>query len=261
MKNYKKFLGYIIGCYAGFIILLTVFQNAFIYHPQQIQNYDIVKLNDMNAVVISDNNLQWLYLPTSQPSNKILVYFHGNAGMAIHRVDKANIWRDNGFNVVLAEYPGYGTNSGKLNEQTIYNTGRVTIDKTKRDFPNHDLYIYGESIGSGVAVQMATEYDEKALIIEGGFSSLGDIVKTKMPFIPVSLMLRDNYDNISKINNINSRLILLHGAKDSVIPLQFGQKLFDAYIGQKDIRIFNDAGHNDIYTKIDMNDLIKDLKL
>jgi len=127
-------------------------------------------------------------------------------------------------------------------EESFYNAGRIIIDKTLSDFPNTNLYIYGESIGSGTAVQMATEYDERALIIESGFSLLGDVAFSKIPFIPVSVLLRDKYDNVSKINNINSRLISIHGDQDKVVSLKFGQKLFDAFKGRKDIFVIDGAG-------------------
>ncbi len=259
--NYKKILRDALIGYIGFLIILFFLQGFFIYHPQTIEAYNQNDLDKINATVVSDKGLEWLYLPSENISNKTLIYFHGNAGMAIHRAWKASFWRDAGFNVVLAEYPAYGTNDGKPSENSFYRAGRIIIDKTLTDFPAAVLYIYGESIGSGTAVQMATEYDERALIIEAGFSSLGDVAYSKLPIIPFGLLLRDRYDNIAKINNIGSRLVVIHGARDRTVSPRFGHQLFDAYKGQKDILIFDDAGHNDIYMKTDMNAVIRDLKL
>ena len=247
--------------YIGFALILFIFQRYFYYHPSQIESYDVETLSTLGVEVVSDKGMEWIYWPAAQKTNKTLVYFHGNAGMAFNRLSKASVWRDSNFNVILAEYPGYGTNGGKSSEQSFYNVGRVVIDKMLSDFPNTELYIYGESVGSGTATQMATEYDEKVLIIESGFSSLVDVVFSKMPFFPASLLVRDKYDNLSKINNIGSRLIWLHGAQDKIVPMRFGQALFDAYKGEKDFRIFDNAGHNDIYEMTDMNAVIRDLNL
>lgn len=257
--NYKKIIKDSVIGYIAFLIILFFFQSWFIYHPRTFDSYED-KLTQINGIIVSDQNLEWVFLPSKQISNKTLVYFHGNAGAAIDRVSKASPWRENGFNVVLAEYPGYGTNDGRPSEEEFYRVGRVIIDKTLKDFPNAHLYIYGESIGSGTATQMATEYDEKALIIESGFSSLVDVAFSKMPFIPVSLLLRDKFDNISKINDINSRLIVIHGDADTVVPFRFGKNLFDGYKGEKQKIVINGAGHNDIYNFLKLDDLINILK-
>ena len=260
--NYKKVIKNALTGYIGFLFVVSVFQNFFIYHPQKMDVYDTKHLNNIDAILMSDKTLEWLYFPAQEErKNKILIYFHGNAGMAIDRAWKASFWRKNGFDVVLAEYPSYGTNKGKPSEDTFYEAGRIIINKTKSVFPNADIYIYGESIGSGTAVQMASEYDEVALIIEAGFSSLVDVAFSKMPIIPVTLLLNDKYESINKINKIDSRLIVIHGHTDNVVPLKFGQKLFDAYNGEKEIHILDSAGHNDIYQKQDMNRFIRELEL
>ena len=260
--NYKKIIKDALIGYIGFLLVVSVFQSFFIYHPKTVDSYDIKHLNEIGAISVSENSVEWLYLPAQlKPQNKILIYFHGNAGMAIDRVWKTSFWQRNGFDVVLTEYPSYGTNKGSLSEKSFYKAGRIIINKTKLDFPNADIYIYGESIGSGTAVQMASEYDEIALIIEAGFSSLVDVAFSKMPIIPVKLLLNDKYESVKKINKIDSRLIVIHGQKDNVVPLKFGQKLFDAYNGEKEIHILDSAGHNDIYQKQDMNTWIRELEL
>jgi fermentation-respiration switch protein FrsA (DUF1100 family) len=259
--NWKTIIKKTLIGYFGFLIVLYIFQSWFLYHPRTFDAYEEIDLKKIHAVVVSDNDLEWLFLPSRNTSNKTLIYFHGNAGAAIDRAYKAEAWRQNGFNVVLAEYPRYGTNDGRRTETNFFTSGRIIIDKTMESFPGTQLYIYGESIGSGTAVQMASEYDEKALVIEGGFSSLIDVVQNTLPFIPARFLLRDQYDNISKINQIDSRLIVIHGVKDNVVRFKFGQKLYDEFQGDKDFLKIDDAGHNDIYSIVDMNAEIKRLNL
>lgn len=273
MQKYKVALKAILKIYCIFLIALFLLQRLFIYHPEtaHIQdNYGLTysqdQLQTLNAEVISDNNeafykaIQWIFLPSEHYKNKVLIYFHGNAGMAIDRAWKAEYWRKAGYHVVLAEYPGYGTNSGQPNEDNLYESGRIIIDHTLTRFPDADMYVYGESLGSGVAVQMATEYDEKGLIIESGFSSLVDVVYYKMPFVPVFILLKDQFLNDEKIHEIGSYLTVIHGRQDKLVPLRFGQRLFDSYQGDGNMIIIEDAAHNDIYLKTDMNKIIEAIK-
>ncbi len=250
----------ILIAYLAVLFLMTVFQRSFIYHPSIFENYDQSKLNQINALVVSDQNLEWLFLPAYQSANKTLIYFHGNGWHALGRANKAERWRQNGFNVVLMEYPGYGTNAGTPKEDSFYKAARVTINKTLTDFPNTQLYFYGESIGTGVAVQMATEYDERAVIIEGGFSSLTDVAWNRYPFLPVPLLLKDKFDNLSKVNNVGSKLLLIHGRRDRTVPYRYAQKLYDEYEGEKLFITLDQAAHNNKYDYFDIGLVLSFLK-
>jgi hypothetical protein len=245
--------------YCVFLIVLFIFQRNFFYFPTKTESYNIENLKGPDAKIMSAQNIRWILLKPENDRGKILVYFHGNAGMALHRLWKASAWVDFGYHVVLVEYPGYGMNKGSPSEQAFYISGRVVIDKTISDFPDSDLYIYGESIGSGTAVQMATEYDEKALIIESGFSSLTDVAFSKMPFVPVPFLIRDRFENDRKINDINSKLVMIHGDQDSIIPIHFGEKLYNTYKGQKVFYKIDGAGHNNIYESTDISAIIQDM--
>jgi fermentation-respiration switch protein FrsA (DUF1100 family) len=256
----KKICVSVLITYLAVLILMTVFQRSFIYHPSIFENYDQSKLNQINAIVVNDQNLEWLFLPAYQSTNRILVYFHGNGWHALGRANKADRWRQNGYNVVLAEYPGYGTNAGSPSEQSFYDSARVTINKTLSDFPNTELYFYGESIGSGVAVQMATEYDERAVIIEGGFSSLTDVAWNRYPFLPVPLLLEDKFYNISKINDIGSKIAFIHGVKDKTVPYRFSKKIYDQFDGDKLFITLDEASHNNKYDYFDIDSVMSFLK-
>jgi fermentation-respiration switch protein FrsA (DUF1100 family) len=257
----KQLLIFIALGYIGFVGYLYIFQDNIIFFPSTFDAYNPHDLQDINAIKVAEGELEWILLPAEQPSGKALVYFHGNAGTAIDRWQKAQPWREAGFDVVLAEYPGYGTNqTGRVGEKEFYEGGRVIVNKTRNIFPSSALYFYGESIGSGTAIKMASEYDEKAVIIEAGFSSLVDVAFSKYFYVPVHLLLRHKFDNVSIINQINSNLIIIHGDNDAIIPLKFGKKLFNAYEGPKKMHIINGAGHNDIYSKTNIAEIIKTIE-
>lgn len=257
-KSVLSFLGSLLLVYFAVIFALYMTQRSFIYFPTTFDAYNETALRDYGTTVISSDGLEWLNMRSKQVSNKYLVYFHGNGGAAIDRLPKMMPWAENGYNVVFAEYPGYGTNTGQNSEQAFFEAGRTVMNKTLSDFPQAKLYLYGESIGSGTAIQMATEYDVEALIIENGFSSLGDLVRVHKPFVPTAL-LKDKFDNIAKINETDTFLLSVHGTNDRIVPFKYGEKLYQVYDGPKEMVIIEGAGHNDLYMHADMNDIIQRL--
>lgn len=246
--------------YVAFVCVMYVMQRSYLYFPSTFQSYDEAFLQKQDILHYEQDGLQWLGLPSVFLSNRVLVYFHGNGGAAIDRVAKMRVWANAGFKVIMVEYPGYGTNEGEPSEESFYNAGRVAIDRAISGWPDAELYIYGELIGSGTAVQMATEYPVKALIIESGFSSLVDVAQSKMPFVPVSLLLKDRYDNVAKINHSKADLFIIHGNRDTIVLMKFGERLFKAYNGRKEMIIINGAGHNDIYQQTDIGKIIEKIK-
>ena len=152
-----------------------------------------------------------------------------------------------GYGVLLAEYRGYGGNPGGPSEQGFYADGRAYIDWLKREKKPEKIVIYGESIGSGTAVQMATEYDVSGLVLETPFTSLVDIAAAQYFFVPVRYLLQDRFDNIGKITKVKAPKLVLHGLKDGTIPYASGRSLFDAAPEPKNFVDFPDGGHNNLY--------------
>lgn len=251
--------------YVSVLVVLVLGQRHLIYHPETYDSYNQTYLDANNIDVVTDGDvLEWLALPfiggKEHDKNTVVILFHGNGGAAIHRVFKAKLFNLYGYDVVLAEYPGYGTNTDtRPSESAFYEAGRTIIRQTKKDFPGHELIIYGESIGSGTAVQMATEFDIKALIVEVGFSSLMDVAQNIYPFFPVGYLLKDRYDNISKISEVDATLIIIHGEKDTIIPIKYGEKLFDAAGEKKYFIRIDEAGHNDVYDFMAFSQLLEQL--
>jgi fermentation-respiration switch protein FrsA (DUF1100 family) len=107
--------------------------------------------------------------------------------------------------------------------------------------------IYGESIGSGVAVQMASEIQPKVLILEAPFSAAADVARLRYPWLPVGLLLKDKFDNMAKIGDIRSSLLIIHGDEDATVPIELSQKLFRGARHPKEYVTVNGAGHADLY--------------
>ena len=155
---------------------------------------------------------------------------------------------DEGYGVFLMEYRGYAGNPGSPTEEGFYNDGRGAVAWLKEKGYDPDrLALYGESLGSGVAVQLATEIRPKYLIVHSGFNSAVDVALRTYSMLPARLLMKDRYDNKSKIGQVKSDLLVIHGDKDTMIPLSFAQDLFDAANEPKTFVTIKNAGHNSLY--------------
>lgn len=179
----------------------------------------------------------------------VIVLFHGNGGNIAGRARKADKFLAKGYGVLLAEYRGYGGNPGKPTEKGFYQDARAYMAwLAEHDIPPERTVLYGESIGSGSAVQMASEYPAvRGLVLESPFTSLAETAQSHMSYLPVRFMIIDRFDNLSKISGLKTPVLILHGAKDAIVPYGQGKRLFEAAREPKFLETYPLAGHNDLY--------------
>jgi len=245
----------------------------------KVQNYFIDKLaflpekaNDYPALTVANTDELWLttsddvrihsfYLNNAE-SDRVVLFFHGNAGNAYSRLTHASLLRDMGFNVLLLDYRGYGKSDGKPTEQGLYLDANAAYQAVLKDkgFAQNKIYLYGRSIGSTAAVELGSRYTVAATVLVAPLAS-GRAMAKKMGFAWFAWLVEGVFDNINKAKDINSPVLILHGEQDRVVPLAQGRDLYDA-IGhqQKQMAIANDVGHNDLSdsTNIDFWQLVDD---
>jgi uncharacterized protein len=212
---------------------------------------------EMKAVTVTTEDglplLAWFAPPRTKDGKvakdgRIIVLYHGNAGHIGGRASKVRVFLDRGYGVFLSEYRGYGGNPGSPTEQGLYADARAGLKWLEaQGFSPAQFVIYGESIGSGPAVQMALEWQPKILILESPFTSAVEVAKNAYFWLPVDVLLKDRYENIAKIRDIHASLLIVHGDMDTVIPHALGQKLYDAANHPKQIIIIENGAHNDLY--------------
>jgi fermentation-respiration switch protein FrsA (DUF1100 family) len=188
------------------------------------------------------------YRPPPAPERPVLVYFHGNAGHIGFRAGKVRAYLDAGFGLLLVSYRGYSGNPGQPSEEGLYADGRGALDfLAARGIAPDRMVLYGESLGGGVAIEMARERQVGAVVLEAPFSSIADIAAFRLPFVPVRALLRDRFENAAKIASVGAPVLVVHGEKDGIVPIRFGRKLLAAAAEPKEGRFFPRAGHNDLY--------------
>ena len=245
----------VIGVYIVFVAALYVFQRNLLYHPDSnLSSPTASGVAEMEAVGLVTNDglrlLAW-YRPAAE-DRATVVYFHGNAGHIGNRGDKVRPYLDAGLGVLLVSYRGYAGNPGSPTEDGLYADGQAALDfLAKLGVGPTDVVLYGESLGSGVAVEAARRQAARipvaAVVLESPFSSLVDVAQTHYPFIPARWLVKDRFDSVTKIAAIDAPLLILHGVRDRVVPVRFGRRLFAAAVRPKEDRWFDEAGHNDLY--------------
>ena len=252
--------GYIssaVGAYVLVVVVVYVFQRSMMYHPDKTVP-DPAAFGLSDAVVVSysakDNTtLQSWYHPAS-PGKPTVVLFHGNAGHIGDRAFKARVFIEEGLGVMLAGYRGYGGNPGKPSEEGLYQDARAALDYLREQGidAGHTI-LYGESLGTGITVQMAVEMQELdpalKVILEAPYTTMGEAAAAHYPYLPAKVLVRDRYDTLSKITRIKVPLLIIHGEKDETVPVELGKKLFAVANDPKFGHWLPQAGHNDLYDR------------
>jgi fermentation-respiration switch protein FrsA (DUF1100 family) len=176
-----------------------------------------------------------------------LLFCHGNAGNASHRLENVHLLLQVGFQVLLFDYRGYGHSTGKPSEQGLYRDAVAAwlhlVERT--DTEGSPRLIFGRSLGGAVAVDLATRVKADGLIVESTFTSIHTLARLVFPLPLPQLPVR--YDSLSKIGELRMPLLAIHGERDELIPFADGRALFEAAPEPKAWYTIPGAGHNDTY--------------
>ena len=187
-------------------------------------------------------------------SRTTLLWLHGNAGNISHRVDNiAMLIRKTGLGVFIIDYRGYGRSEGKPSEKGLYMDAEAAFEHMTSDLglgPEEDIVLFGRSLGVGVAVEMATRYRVRSVVVESGFTSVREMSKSSgMGVLSILLLplIDARYDSLSKIGSALSPVMVIHGDRDEMVPFEMAEKLFAAAPEPKRFYPIPGASHNDTY--------------
>ena len=237
--------------YGSTLAMLLWLQGRLIYPLERIRdiprNPDADRLEPVAVETRDGLALTVRYKAPADADRTTVVLFHGNGEDLSQRVHIAHDLIAAGHGVLLAEYRGYGGNPGKPHEAGLYADGRAAVEYAYRQSPR--VVLHGYSLGSGVAVQMATEFPIDALILESPFTGIADVARTRFPYVPVRWLLRDRYDNLSKIGAVRAPVLIYGGLADGVIPPRQFLTLHGAVRSPRRLALIEDANHVDVWTK------------
>ena len=187
---------------------------------------------------------------TEMVPNATWLWFHGNGGNNGYRIGELALAHHlTGANLFIFDYRGYGESEGSPPEQGTYLDSRAVIEYLSgRDDVAQDQIVYlGHSLGAAVAVELALTRPPMAMMLVSPFASVRDMASITLPFPPVAWLVRNHYDSLTRIRQLNVPLLVLHGDQDETVPLSQGRRLYDAANQPKRFQVLEGAAHNDTY--------------
>ncbi len=178
-----------------------------------------------------------------------LLYVHGNAGTLADRVERIASYQRRGVGVFIMSYRGYSGSTGRPSETNNVADAVFAYDSLRaRGVGSRDIIVYGESIGTGIAVQVATARDVGGVILDAPYTSIVDIAEIFYPYLPARLLMRDRYETLDKhLPKLTAPVLVIHGEADEVIPVEMGRRVAAAAPAGGEIATFPEAGHSDHY--------------
>ncbi|WP_083500060.1 alpha/beta hydrolase [Legionella waltersii] len=235
------------------VISIYIFQRHLIYFPDPHKPKLIqFHAEDMSLVQLHTKDKLELtaWYKAANKGKPTVLYLHGNAGHIGYRMPVVRPFLERGYGVLLLEYRGYGANPGKPSEKGLYLDAEAGFEfLSQHGVASHQLVIYGESLGTGVATYLASKYPVCALVLQTPFTSLVSLTQYHYPFLFIKPW--DRFESLERIKQINAPLLVLHGKRDSIVPYEEGLAIFNAAHEPKKMLTFEDKNHNDLWTSVD----------
>ena len=239
------------GLYLLLLLALYLGQRRLIYapNPERVapMSLGLLDVSEVSLKVEPDVRLL-AWFGEAKPGHPTILYFHGNGGNLAGRADRIKQFQDGGFGILIMSYRSYSGSSGAPSEEANIRDALHAYDWLGvRGIGADRIVLFGESLGTGVASQVASKRGVAGVILDAPYSSFVDIASFAYPYVPVRLLLQDRYQSDQHIAKIDAPLLIMHGAKDEVIPVSMGKALFMAAIEPKKIIVFPNGGHTDLF--------------
>lgn len=235
--------------YGGLLALMYVFQRSLLYFPDPKRTPPtLAGLPQAHEVLLhaSDGEtlIAWVVAP---PSGKpVVVYFHGNAGALDLRAERFRKITADGTGLVALSYRGYGGSTGVPTEAGLIRDAQAAYGHAAARYPGHRLVLWGESLGTAMAIAVAAEHEVGGLILDAPFTSIADVGAAAYPFVPVRLLLNDRFHSDRWIGRVHAPLLVLHGERDGIVPISLGARLFALANEPKRMVRYALGGHLDL---------------
>lgn len=218
----------------GFVVLaMYLAQRSLIYPaPPGAPRLEAHGLPGLTAVTTEPEpglTLTHWYHPPATPDAPLIVFFHGNGSSHDNSTAKMRPFIAVGFGLLAVGYRGYSGNPGKPSEAGLTADARSALDWAAGEgYGPERLVYFGESLGTAVAIKMASERSPKCLVLEAPPSSVAEVAQAHYWYLPVKPLIKDPWDSLSRIAQVGAPVLFLHGELDRVVPVRFGRRLYEA---------------------------------
>jgi fermentation-respiration switch protein FrsA (DUF1100 family) len=236
--------------YAGLVLAAWLGQRRLMYFPDPSRiSPAVAGLTGVeeHLLDVPDGAKLVTWQAAARPGQPTLLYFHGNAGGLINRAGRFAHYQALGYGLLAMGYRGYSGSTGSPSERANFGDAIVAYEALRqRGVAPEDIVVYGESLGSGVAVALAAERKVGAVVLDAPYTSIVDIAAGQYPFLPVRTLLIDRYESNALIGRVKAPVLILHGARDRIIPVEMGRDLYALAKDPKRLVIFPDGRHVDL---------------
>lgn len=236
--------------YVGVALLIYALQRRLQYFPDTERVSPASEgLSGVEEIVLdmADGHriIAWWAPPPKGTRKPVVLYFHGNGGNISYRAARASLMQRAGMGVLMMTYPGFGGSTGRPTETRIMSDARVAYAWLDQHGAKGRIAVFGESLGSGVAVQLAASVPVLAVVLDSPFSSAVDVAAHHYPYLPVRWLMWDRFESMAHIGKVRAPLLIVHGDQDPVVPHALGRKLFEAANEPKQFVTLPGGGHTE----------------
>jgi uncharacterized protein len=239
----------VVGYLAGLVVLFFA-QRSFIFPIPQTSRTapDAAGFGaaEEHLLTTADSEKIIVWHVPAKPGHAVVIYFHGNGDFLAGLVGRFRDITSDGTGLVALSYRGYAGSSGRPSEQGLLWDAEAAHAFASARYGADRLVVWGFSLGSGVAVALAADQRIGKLILEAPYTSIPDIAAAAYPFLPVRWLIRDQFRSDQRIARVTAPLLIMHGARDSTISINLGERLFALAHEPKQFVRFPEGGHNDL---------------
>jgi fermentation-respiration switch protein FrsA (DUF1100 family) len=246
----KAFVVLLIAGYTALCAFMYFAQRGLMYFPDRTRTVPadagLPEAKEEKLVTADGETILVWHIPPRDETQPVVVYFHGNGGALNLRAQRFARLALEGFGVVGVSYRGYGGSSGSPSEPGLIADGIAAYEFAVKRYGAKRVALWGESLGTGVAVAVASEAPVAKLVLETPFTSAADVGASVYPFLPVRWLMKDQFRSDLRIGNVKAPVLVLHGENDGVVPIRFGEKLYGMIVGEKKFARFKAGQHYDL---------------
>jgi len=233
--------------YVGGLAALFLLQRSVLFPiPQVFRVAPAAAQAEEHVLTTADGEKVIVWHVPAEPGHPVILYFHGNGDFLAGFFGRFREFIADGTGIVALSYRGYAGSSGRPSEQGLLQDAAAAYAFTTARYSADKIVVWGFSLGTGVAVALASEQPVGRLILEAPYTSIADVAASAFPIFPVRLVLKDSFHSDQRIAQVRAPLLFMHGVRDPTIPIAFAERLFALANEPKKFVRFEHGGHNDL---------------
>jgi uncharacterized protein len=249
MRLLLWFAGVVAFGYGLIVLLMYLNQRSFLYFPERERTAPpaagFAAARELTLETTDGERVIAWHLPP-EGDRPVVLYFQGNGGSLRLRAERFAALTADGTGLVALSYRGYGGSSGTPSEQGFIRDAEAAYRFAAEHYPARRIVPWGEALGTAIAVATAAEHPTGGLILESPFTSTADVAASIYWFLPVRLLMQDQFHSDARIGRVTAPVLVMHGDHDATVPIGYGERLFAMIKAPKQFVRFAGGGHSDL---------------